>query len=68
MGAPSISVPPTPVVPPPPSLPDQGVQNAATNEQQLAAMEYGSTGTVLTGSQGLTKPAKTTAGTRSLLG
>ncbi|MGC9196332.1 MAG: hypothetical protein ACP5IL_12895 [Syntrophobacteraceae bacterium] len=68
MGAPSISVPPTPVVPPPPALPDQGVQNAATNQQQLSAMEYGAEGTILTGPQGLTQKANTTAGSKSLLG
>jgi hypothetical protein len=68
MGAPSVSVPPTPVVPPPPELPDQGVQNAATHQQQLAAMQYGAEGTILTGPQGLTQKASTTAGTRSLLG
>jgi hypothetical protein len=47
MGAPSISVPPVPVTPPPPALPDQGVQNAAKNEEQLAAMQYGAAGTIL---------------------
>ena len=69
MGAPSISVPPVPVTPPPPSLPDQGVQNAAKNQAQLAAMEYGAAGTILTGSQGLqTKAATTAAGAKTTLG
>ncbi len=68
MGAPSVSVPSVPVTPPPPSLPDQGVQNAAANQEQMAAMEYGAAGTMLTGSQGLTSKANTTAGGKTLLG
>ncbi len=68
MGAPSISVPPVPVTPPPPSLPDRGVKNAAANDEQLAAMEYGASGTILTGPQGLQTKAATTAGTKTLLG
>ena len=68
MGAPSISVPAVPVTPPPPSLPDQGVQNAAKNQQQMAALQYGSTDTILTGSKGLQARANTTASGKTLLG
>jgi hypothetical protein len=68
MGAPSISVPPVPVTPPPPALPDQGVQGAVKEQQQLAAMESGSASTILTGPQGLQEKAKTTAGSKTVLG
>lgn len=69
MGAPSISVPSVPVTPPPPSLPDQGVQNAATNQEQLAAMQYGAAGTILTGPEGLqTKAATSATGAKSTFG
>jgi hypothetical protein len=68
MGAPSISIPSVPVTPPPPNLPDQGVKNAAANEETLAAMQYGAAGTVLTGSQGLQTRANTTASGKTLLG
>ncbi len=68
MGAPSISVPAQPVTPPPPSLPDQGVRNAASKEETLAAMEYGAAGTILTGPQGLQAKANTTASGKTLLG
>ncbi|MDR3569623.1 MAG: hypothetical protein P4L43_16480 [Syntrophobacteraceae bacterium] len=68
MGAPSVSVPSVPVTPPPPSLPDQGVQNAAKNQRELAAMQYGAEGTILTGSQGLQAKANTTASGKTLLG
>ena len=68
MGAPSVSVPSVPVTPPPPSLPDQGVQNAAKNQEQLAAMQYGAAGTILTGPQGLQAKANTTASGKTLLG
>ncbi len=72
MGAPSISVPsvpPVPVTPPPPSLPDQGVRDATSNQEQLAAMQYGAAGTILTGPQGLqTRAATTAAGAKTTLG
>jgi len=58
---PSVPAPPPPPAPPP-SLPDSGVQNAGANQQNLAAMAYGASQTVLTGPQGLKTPANTTAG------
>lgn len=69
MGAPAISVPSVPVTPPPPSLPDQGVQNAAANQEQLAAMQFGAASTILTGPEGLqTRAATTAAGAKTTLG
>lgn len=62
------SIPTPQPVPPPPSLPDQGVKNAAANQDQLAAMEYGAAQTVLTGPEGLQQKANTTAGGAKTLG
>jgi hypothetical protein len=68
MGMPSVPATP-PAAPPPPSLPDSGVQQAGQNQRNLAAMAYGASQTILTSPQGLQTPANTTANTgKSLLG
>jgi hypothetical protein len=64
-----VSVPaPAPAPAPPPSAPDQGVQNAGANQRNLAAMAYGASQTIATGSMGLQQPANTTASGKTLLG
>jgi hypothetical protein len=62
--APSVPAPP-PAPAPPPSLPDSGVQGAGSNQQNIAAMAYGASQTIATGSMGLQKPATTTANSGS---
>ena len=44
------------------------MQNAASNQQELAAMQYGARVTILTGPQGLQAKANTTASGKTLLG
>lgn len=68
-GASAPSPPPPPPPPaPPPALPDQGVQNAASDLQARAAMAYGASQTILTGPQGLQTKANTTVSGKTLLG
>jgi hypothetical protein len=58
----SPSVPaPLPAPTPAPALPDQGVQNAGSNQRNLAAQAYGVGNTIVTGPAGLVTPASTTS-------
>jgi len=58
--------PPPPDIPPVPELPDHGATAVSTDPRMKAAAAYGAGGTIVTGPQGLTTPALTTA--KTLLG